>query len=429
MTTARTNSSKGNGGEAAALRKRLRRLRAVADAAALGHRTLDLAVIAQRIVATAARLIGAERGSIFLVDEESGGLVSLVAQGVNGKPLRVGLGEGIVGTVAATGRAVILNAPYADARFDPSFDRATGFTTRSLLTVPVRDRERRLVAVLQLLNRRRGGFSRQDAAFLSELGVPFALALSTARLHQAIVERERMERELKLAAEIQRILLPSPDTHLPGLESAVVCRPCHEVGGDYYDFIPGEDGTWWIALGDVAGKGVPSALIASNLQSFLWSRRNGGGPLGGLLAEGNNLLQRLTQGSKYATLVLLQWAPGQRRVTWANAGHPPGLLLCRGAVERLGATGPPLGLIPDLPYRSGEVVLAPGDRLLLVTDGVTEASTTLGGEEFGLDRTQEALGAQGGPAGVLRTLQDAVAAHLAGGDPSDDLTCVCLEAR
>ncbi len=311
--------------------------------------------------------------------------------------------------------------------FDRSFDEATGFRTRSLLTVPVRDRERRLAAVLQLLNRKRGGFTREDATFLSELGVPFALALSAARLHRAIVERERMERELKLAAEIQRILLPSPGTRLPGLELAVLSRPCHEVGGDYYDFIPGEDGTWWIALGDVAGKGVPSALIASNLQSFLWSRRNGGDSLAALLAEGNNLLKRLTQGSKYATLVLLEWAPGERRLKWANAGHPPALLLRGGAVERLGATGPPLGLIPGLPYRSGEVALDPGDRLLLVTDGVTEASVEIGGEEFGMDRTEAELAAEGGPEGVLRRLQQSVTEHLAGRDPADDLTCLCLQ--
>ncbi len=167
--------------ELAQSRNRVRRLEAVVEAALMVNSTLDLAQLAEHIVDIATRLIGAERGSLFLVEPKGGGLASMVAQGVEPTGLRLEVGEGIVGAVAASGEAEILDDPYADPRFDSAIDHATGFRTRSLLTVPVRDGEGSMVAVLQLLNRRRGDFSREDVEFLAELGVPFAIALTTAQ--------------------------------------------------------------------------------------------------------------------------------------------------------------------------------------------------------------------------------------------------------
>ncbi len=171
-----SNPSRGARG-VAALRERVRRLGAVVEAGALTHQTLDLHVIAERIVAMAAERIGAERGSLFL-----------------------------------------------------------------------RDRDGELVAVLQPLNRRRNGFGREDVRFLAELGVPFALALETARQHRAILERERMRKELQLATDIQRALCPKDLNRVRELELAVLWKPCLEVGGDCYDLIPGKDGSWWLAV-------------------------------------------------------------------------------------------------------------------------------------------------------------------------------------
>ena len=130
----------------------------------------------------------------------------------------VEVGEGVVGAVAAQGEAEILDDPYADPRFDPRVDQLTGFQTRSLLTVPVRDGEGSLIAVLQLLNHRGGGFSEADVEFLEELGVPFAIALTTADLHREIVAREQLRREVRLAAEIQRALQPEDRDDVQGLD-------------------------------------------------------------------------------------------------------------------------------------------------------------------------------------------------------------------
>ena len=293
----------------AGLEARVQRLEAVVEASALVNSTLDLHAIAETIVGIATRLIGAERGSLFLLDPRQGVLRSLIAHGLDGEGIQVKVGEGIVGTVAAEGEPVVLDDPYADPRFDRRFDTTTGFRTCSLLTVPVRDRDGNLVAVLQLLNHYHGAFGPEDVEFLGELGVPFAIALATARLHEEIVAREKLAEEVRVAGSIQKNLHPQDLSLAPGLELAARFQPSRGVGGDYYDLIPARGGTFWLVMADVSGKGIPAALIASHVQSFLWSRRLDRRPLERIAAEGNELLYHFTQGKKYATVVLAEWNP------------------------------------------------------------------------------------------------------------------------
>lgn len=413
----------------ALLEKRVRRLRAVVDASLLVNSELDLERLARHVVAVAVRLIGAERGSLFLLDPGGRTLTSLVAQGLEAGAITIGVGEGIVGTVAATGRALLLADPYGDPRFDQAVDRATGFKTRSLLTVPVRDREGTLVAVLQLLNKKRGGFGREDVTFLAELGTTFALALTTAKLHREIVARERTAEEMKLAAQIQRTLQPEDLSAVPGLEVSALFRPSYEVGGDYFDCIPTSRGTWWLVLADVSGKGVSSALIASNVQAYLWSRRNDGQPLEVVVAEGNELLHILAKGRKYATLVVAEWSPETKELRWVNAGHPPAMLRHERRVERLGATGPPIGLLPGMAYAAGACKLAAGDVLLAYTDGVNEAGEGTARGELGIDRVERVVKGLKPAADVAAAVAAAVERHLAGEPAGDDITLLCLRAR
>ncbi|HPC81750.1 MAG TPA: SpoIIE family protein phosphatase [Thermoanaerobaculaceae bacterium] len=414
-------SRRQTGGRAQAvdLEARVQRLEAVVEASALVNSTLDLRTIGETIVGIATRLIGAERGSLFLLDARQGVLRSLVAHGVDGLLVRVG--EGIVGTVAAEGQPLVLDDPYGDPRFDRRFDTATGFVTRSLLTVPVRDRNGQLVAVLQLLNHRGGRFRRGDVEFLAELGVPFAVALATARLHEEIVLREKLAEEVRVASTIQQGLHPR-NLAAPGLELAAHFQPCRGVGGDYYDLIPARYGRTWLVLADVSGKGIPAALIASHVQSFLWSRRLDRRPLERIAAEGNELLHRFTQGKKYATVVLAEWNPRRRTLTYVNAGHPPVLVRRGGTVEQLGSTGAPLGLMPGLPLRSATTALAPGDLVLLYTDGVNEAGAELDIEEFGVERIAAVLHDAASPRELLCVVSATLASYLGEHAPHDDVT-------
>jgi sigma-B regulation protein RsbU (phosphoserine phosphatase) len=295
-----------------------------------------------------------------------------------------------------------------------------------LLTVPVRDRDGGLVAVLQLLNHGGAGFSREDVEFLAELGVSFAIALTTARMHRQIVARERLEQELKLAAEIQRATQPVSRATIPGLEIDVLFRPSREVGGDYWDVIPLGDQRWWIVVGDVSGKGVAAGLIASNIQACLWSRRSTHAPLPDVFTDVNELLGRLTRGRKYATLIVVEWDAGKETLSWVNAGHPPLLHERDGEVREYGATGRPIGLLANQRYDFDGIFLEEGDKLLLYSDGILEAGGGTGNGEFGLERIRDQLPGDGGPHGAIVRLSAAVSEHLQGQDPGDDLTMVCL---
>jgi sigma-B regulation protein RsbU (phosphoserine phosphatase) len=399
------------------------------EAGLMVNSTLDLAEIGEHIVDIASRLINAERGSLFLVDRETGCLRSMVAQGLTNGPLTLAVGEGIVGAVAASGEADILEDPYADSRFDPKVDQLTGFRTRSLLTVPVRDREGTLIAVLQLLNHRGKGFSPADVEFLAELGVAFAIALTTADLHREIVAREQLRREVHLAAEIQRALQPEGRADIPGLEIEVLFEPSHEVGGDYWDVIPVDDHRWWIVVADVSGKGVPAGLVASNIQACLWTLRSGSSPLTAAVADVNEILCRLTRGRKYATLVAAEWNGADETLTWVCAGHPPLLLMRDGVVNDFGATGRPVGLLSDQSYESDTTTLGEGDTVLLYTDGILEAGGLNGTDEFGLERIRTCLAGAEGPREVIEGLMTALSSHIDGDERDDDVTVVCLRRK
>ncbi len=408
--------------------ERIRRLQAVVDTSLLVNSTLDLRELADHIIATAARLIGAERGSLFLLDARAATLTSLVAQGLGLGEITVKLGDGIVGAVAASGQAVILNDPYHDERFDQRVDVLTGYRTRSLLTVPVRDRDGTLTAVLQLLNHAGDGFSSADVDFLGELAAPFAIALTTARLHLDLVAQARMKEELRMAAEIQRTLRPTTEAAVDGLDLETLVRPCLEVGGDYFDLIPSPDQSrWWLIMADVSGKGVAAGLIAANIQAFMWSRRAGSDPLTAVVAEANDLLYGLARGRKFATMVVVEWLPASRLVRWVSAGHLPLLLGRDDRIQAFEATGRPIGLLPLQSYTSEERVLTAGDRILLYTDGILEAGMGSARGEFGLERIAAAFAGPPGARAALDRLAATLADHLGDEAPDDDVTMLCAE--
>lgn len=374
--------------EMAALEAEVRRLSLLVEATRSLHSTLDLEALLQLILQIARRQIPAERGSVFLLDAERGEIWSLLAEGrageaAAGREIRLPLGRGVTGHVAATGEAINTADPYAEPRFDARFDRASGFVTRSLLCVPIRGGDGRVVGALELLNHAGGAFSPADEAFLADLSQPMALALENAQLHRAALEKERLQRELELGREIQRGLLPAAPPRLAGAEIAVWTRPYFPVSGDYYDFIPSPRGGWTIVLADVEGKGVAAALVMSQLQAWLRALAGAHGEPAALAAALNPLLTPEARGGKYATLFLAALAPEGDELRFVNAGQTPPLLLrADGSAARLETGGTVVGLLPDARYDLGRCRVGPGDVLLAATDGITEAMNAAG-EEFG----------------------------------------------
>ncbi len=197
------------------------------------------------------------------MDEKTEEIWSLIAHGLEKQEIRMPLGRGIAGYVAKTGEIVNIPDAYTDPRFNPEVDQQTGFHTRNILCLPIRNKAGKIVAALQLLNKAQGAFTNDDADFVLMLSGHMALAIENAQPHQALLEKERMEKEFALARGIQRSLLPEKAPQVQGFDIAILNEPCSAVGGDYYDFLSLGPHTLLLVIADVEGKGVASALVMS----------------------------------------------------------------------------------------------------------------------------------------------------------------------
>jgi sigma-B regulation protein RsbU (phosphoserine phosphatase) len=246
--------------------------------------------------------------------------------------------------------------------------------------------------------------------------------------------QERLEHDVEIAEEVQRRLFPRRDPEIRGLDCHGVCRPARGVAGDYFDFLTLSAGKTGIAVGDVAGKGLPAALLMASLQGSLRSlvtvSRDGPAGASTLVAELNAQLHALTEPNRFATFFWAVVEEGGRGLTWVNAGHnAPMLLRGAGDIERLRPSGPALGALPRAVYRQGTTALSPGDLLVVFTDGVTEAVDEAG-EEFGEARLERLLRQNGREScGTLcERILSAVRAFEAGAPQQDDITLVTARA-
>ncbi len=231
----------------------------------------------QVIVEKAAEVMDADRATLFLYDESRNELWSKTTQRLEIKEIRLPLGVGIAGHVAKTRTAINIPDTYADARFDPDFDKETGYRTRSILCLPLIGNGDRLIGVIQVLNKKdQEVFNEADESLLGGLSDHITVALERARLIEAYVEKERMEEALKLAHDIQMSMLPKifppfPERHEFDIFAAIA--PAKEVGGDLYDFFFIDDNHLCFAIGDVSGKGVPASLFMARDQDPVQSHR------------------------------------------------------------------------------------------------------------------------------------------------------------
>jgi sigma-B regulation protein RsbU (phosphoserine phosphatase) len=271
-------------------------------------------------------------------------------------------------------------------------------------------------------------FTEEDLEFATTLARQALAALETVRLHEVRLQKQRQDRELQIAREMQQSLFPRTSPELPGFEMAAVSIPCQQVGGDLYDLIPLAAGRVALVIADVSGKGTPASLLMASLHASLRALAGTLAPRE-LLERVNRFLYESTQDNKYVTLFYGELEASSRRLTYVNAGHIPPLLLREGEGGiRLTEGGPVLGLLEEVGFEVGSVDLRPGDVVAMVTDGATEALSPLE-EEFGDERVQSALGqARGSARELVRALVDAV--HLWTGLPgcSDDLTALVLKA-
>jgi len=281
-------------------------------------------------------------------------------------------------------------------------------------------------------------FSKTDIRLLDSVAAQTGLALENGRLTEAIkseaTAREKRNRELELAREVQERLFPQEFPRLPGLDYAAKCRPALVVGGDYYDFIPVSDAGLVIAIGDVSGKGISAALLMATLRAFLRGQAiDRHTDLTALIANLNRLVYESSAGDRYATFFLAILDSSSRILSYVNAGHNSPILL-RAAdtgadLLRLDEGGTVVGLMPDGSWLQGQVRLESGDLLVAFTDGISEAMSA-SDEEWGVDRLIATLRStcSAPPQVILERITACTDAFVAGAPQHDDMTLIVLRA-
>lgn len=427
-------------------RSRLERTEKLFEVSVQLNANLKKRELLQCIMDTSAEVIGTEASSILLIDPHTGELHFEVATGEMGEQvqeIRLKPGEGIAGHVAVTGEPVIVNDAAGDPRWSGRVSQRTGWVTRNMITVPVRNRGT-VVGVLQLLNKQGGRpFTPEDESLLDKISGPIAVALENAELYEALehsidalkeatAARERIDSELQIAGGIQLSFLPRtlPSASDP-YDVCAVLRSAKEVGGDFYNFYKIDDDHLFFVLGDVSDKGVPAALFMAVTLTLLKGKMAPGMTPGELLTYVNDELCK-DDAPLFATIVCGVLTCSTGEVVLSEGGHcPPYLVKASGEVIPLKLPkGLPLGGFPDVPYRNHPVRLEPGDRLIVYTDGITEAENARH-EQFSGVRLQDMLHRSAGMpnADVIDQLLMEVFLFADGAPQSDDIAVLCVMRR
>jgi sigma-B regulation protein RsbU (phosphoserine phosphatase) len=385
---------------------------------------LDLASLADEVLFRSISLTDAGKGTLLLFDD--GGRI-LFERSLGGELLprdqfaswRLPEGEAVINNAAAS-------LPTAGERLtscDKCLAVAISVPGRRLGVLAVADKESRDGGVLD--------FTTTDARLLSLFANQAAAAIETARLHREAIEKERIERELELAAAIQREILPRSLPRVEGVELAASNLPTRQVGGDYYDFFPLAGGRLGFLVADVSGKGVPAALLVSTVHAAVHLQIDEAPTIVDLFGRIDRHLQRYAATRKFLTLFFGLFETETGLLKYVSAGHNPALLArVSGALEKLDSTGVPLGMLANASWKEETVQLSPGDLLCVYTDGVTEAVNEAE-EEFGLERLSRiVVHGRTDPPGTLCDRVFAEVAEFARGMPQyDDQTLLLLRRR
>jgi sigma-B regulation protein RsbU (phosphoserine phosphatase) len=275
-------------------------------------------------------------------------------------------------------------------------------------------------------------YSRTDVQLLQSVATQTGLALENAHLAEAIADavaqRERLNREVEIAQEVQERLFPQNLPEIPGLDYFGYCRPARGVGGDSYDFLPLESGLFGFAIGDVSGKGIPAALLMASLQSALRGQAmTSPEDLGQLMGNMNRLIYDSSPSNRYATLFYGQFNPADRMLTYCNGGHNPPMILRGNEILRLDAGGPVVGLFRPGRYTQGSIRIEPCDVLVGFTDGISEAMNAAD-EEWGEDAMAAFLWSVRDLSArqMIPKILEAADAFAAGHPQHDDMTVIVI---
>ena len=308
---------------------------------------------------------------------------------------------------------------------------------RNVLCVPLRlvryvDKaenvgEERRIGVLYLDSREKGSLlSSSTRAALETLATEAAVAIENARLYRETMEKARMEQEMRIAAEIQQALLPKAGRGGAYFRVAAASLPCRSIGGDFYDYVDLNDGSLGFALGDVAGKGPPAALLSAMMQGIFAAQAATNDSPAKTISRVNLALYRRGIESRFVTLMYGVLDP-RGRLVYCNAGHNPPLVVGASGVRRLERGGPIVGLFEAASYEEETIALSPNDWLVVFSDGISEAMSA-SGDEYGEARIVDCIqrNVTLDPPRLLDALFADVREFARGAAQSDDITAMVL---
>ncbi|SFM02291.1 Serine phosphatase RsbU, regulator of sigma subunit [Paenibacillus sp. 1_12] len=420
----------------------------------------------QKIMDTASQVTDADASSVILVDSEKGDLFFELALGEKGgeiREIRLAMGEGIAGWVAQSGESIKIDNAASDSRWSSKVANRVDYPTRNLMCVPMTNKGE-IIGVLQVLNKRNGKhFSDKDLKLLQSIASPTAISLENAMLYEAleksvqalkdtVAAKERMESELRIASDIQLGFLPQRVTSLRSSPSMLdaglvnesvdastemlmadsvrsMIRPAREVGGDFYDYFMVGESKLFFTLGDVSDKGIPAALFMAVTMTLIKGMMKADMTPGQLLTEVNRELYK-DESAMFATIFcgVLDMVTGE--LTYSDGGHcTPYIIRDGGGVDPLiGIKGLPLGVLEDMEYSDNVAYLSRGERILLYTDGISEAEDVFL-RQYGMTRLRELVGLEHQLTMdelMKRILQD-VDLFIAGAKQSDDIAMLLVK--
>jgi len=413
------------------------KLRMLLDITKKISRSLDLQEVLNLVMDTLDSLIPYDAAGIFVLQCTDNELLpqgeepcTFKSEAVRGydidelSDLHLKLGEGMIGSVALSAAPII--AP--DVRNEPIYVNARE-RTRSEMVAPIISNDE-VIGVFDLESDELNAYSNDDLEVLMMLASQVAIIIEKVMLHEQLIEKKRLEGQLEVARQVQLELLPAQDPALPGYDISAYNFPTEEVSGDYYDWVRIYDDQIGIVIADVAGKGVPAAILMAFLRASLRAATHIGYATHISMAKVNFLLWESIESNQFVTAFygILDAAKGT--LAYSNAGHnPPLLLKAAGTAKFIEKGEQPLGMFRETRYHEYYFAFEPGDVLVLYTDGATEANSP-SGEEFGRERLAEAVKkAYDRPAReVIASLQMEILEWTNNAGSHDDVTFFVIKA-
>jgi len=413
---------------------KVERLSTCIEIANLINSELAIGKLLSSVMNTTKNTFVADAVSLLLIDDKTGDLTFQIALGEVGDEIkeifRLKKGQGIAGTVAHTGIPINLEDVYQHPKFSPEYDKKTNYKTRAMLCVPLKVHGE-IIGVIQVINKlsKPFVFSQEELEMLITISSSVAVAIDTAKMHKIILQRETLERDLKLAKEVQESFLPKELPRDEIYKFDALNQPALEIGGDFYNFFKLPENKLGIVLGDVSGKGISASLFMARLTSDLQYYTLLHPEPRALLTQINKILCERAKRGMFVTLVYILLDTAQNQIKIANAGHMPPIYSDDESTHLLGhdsKKGLPLGIIPDVEYEQEIFELKKNSSVTIYTDGVIEAKNYKG-ELFDIKRLINVIETQScDPELIVKAIINAVDKFTLTEGRSDDLTLLAF---